>query len=123
MFEVICEVIAKLDKGEEYFNTHELIGEILLNKVFEVEKYSFVRGKGNDPKSGNVPMETFEETLMRIKETGPKFVSVKEFMEFFSVRGRPIEIIEQQIEDNVKAANQPAKVATVEEQIFGNQSH
>ena len=61
--------------------------------MFEVEKYSFVRGKGNDPKSGNVPMEAFEETLMRIKETAPKFVSVKEFLEFFSVKGRPIELI------------------------------
>ena len=60
---------------------------------------------------------------MRIKETGPKFVSVKEFMEFFSVKGRPIELIEKHIEDKVKAANQPAKVATVEEQIFGYQSH
>jgi hypothetical protein len=44
-------------------------------------------------------------------------------MEFFSVKGRPIELIEKQIEDNIKAANQPAKVATVEEQIFGYQSH
>jgi hypothetical protein len=60
---------------------------------------------------------------MRIKETGPKVVSVKEFMEFFSVKGRPIELIEKQNEDKVKAANQPAKVATVEEQIFGYQSH
>jgi hypothetical protein len=84
-----------------------------LNKVFEVEKYSFVRGKGNDPKSGNVPMEAFEETLMRIKETAPKFVSVKEFLEFFSVKGRPIELIEQMMQDKLKAANEPAKVATV----------
>lgn len=59
VYEVICEAVSRLDKKDEYFNTHELIGQILINKVFEVEKYSFVRGKGNDPKSGNIPMQTF----------------------------------------------------------------
>lgn len=60
VYEIICSAISKLDKGEEYFNTYDLVAEILINKIFEIEKYTFVRGKGNDPKSGNIPMETFE---------------------------------------------------------------
>jgi hypothetical protein len=39
-----------------------------------------VRGKGNDPKSANIPMETFEEVLARIKSTAPKYLTVKEFL-------------------------------------------
>jgi hypothetical protein len=32
-----------------------------------MEKYTFVRGKGQDVKSKDLPMETFEEVLVRIK--------------------------------------------------------
>lgn len=35
--------------------------------------------------------ETFEDVLVRVKEKALKYVSPKEFLEYFSTKGKPIE--------------------------------
>lgn len=72
------------------FNTVELINEIKLHKEYEIEKYTFIKQGGTE--EGNT--ETFEDILMRIKENGLKYVNPKEFLEYFSERGKPIEEFE-----------------------------
>ena len=70
------------------FNTNELIAEIKLHKDYEVEKYTFLKPSGSD---GDTVSETFEDVLARIKEKGLKYVNPKEFLEYFSDKGKPIE--------------------------------
>ncbi len=60
-------------------------------------------------------MQTFEEVLKRIKETAPKFVTVKQFLEFFSVKGQPVEIFEKKINEQIKNNNDAMKVTKLDD--------
>ena len=57
-----------------------------MHRDYQIEKFTFIK---SDPEDG--VSETFEDVLARIKEKALKYVTPKEFLEYFSLRGKPIE--------------------------------
>lgn len=85
--DIIVQVLPKLAAKSGYFNTLALIEAISKHPEYEHERYTEVR---QESKMAGLPSETFEEVLTRIKQTGETFMTLKEFMEYFSTKGRPI---------------------------------
>jgi hypothetical protein len=114
VFEIVNWGVRQADKGEELISTAEAVDEIKLHRDYEIEKFTFLRSAEEGSS------ETFEDVLVRIKAQALRFVTPKEFLEYFSVRGKPIEQFEKERAEQQAKNLSAVKVTFVEDQLFPN---
>lgn len=62
--------------------------------------------------------ETFEDVLVRVKEKALKYVSPKQFLEYFSTKGKPIEEFQKERNEQQAKNLSAVKVTFIENQLF-----
>jgi hypothetical protein len=126
VIKIISEVAMAHPPKSGYFNTSDLIEGIIKHPKYEAEKLTQVR---QFSKKSQLPEESLEEVLARVKKQGDKYMNLKEFLEYFSSTGRPIESFEElhsELEkknfSGVKVREAQDSVEEKEEQLDGYDS-